>query len=75
MNIFNINTTAFKEENFILLTDLSKAEIEEVIAPIVHDERNGGKAYNNENLIAALKEKYPSSTIEHFDLELESITV
>ena len=40
IRVVEINTTAFEEENFILVTDLTDEQIEEVIRPIVLAERN-----------------------------------
>lgn len=41
MNLFSVNTTAFDEENFILITTLTEQDIVEVINPIVNAERDG----------------------------------
>ena len=66
-----INTTAFKEENFILVTDLTDEEIEEVIRPIVLAERNqiendDDVFYDNETLVGALLEKYPNNLVSFY---------
>jgi hypothetical protein len=62
-----INTTAFKEENFILVTDLTDEEIENVIRPIVAKERNETDEeeyyYDNVELVGALEEVYPNNLI------------
>lgn len=63
MKAFEINTTAWEEENFVLFTDLSEAQIVSVITPIVMAERNQGKEYTNDDLIDALIEAYPSSKV------------
>lgn len=39
MKAFEINTTAWEEENFILFTDLTEKQIIDVITPIVMAER------------------------------------
>lgn len=39
LNICQINTTAWKEENFLLLTSLAPEQITKVIQPIVDNER------------------------------------
>jgi hypothetical protein len=62
MHVFHINTTAFEEEDFILLTDLSKEEVVSVIMPIVNAERDGYEEYDNEDLINALNKTYPNNT-------------
>jgi hypothetical protein len=35
MRPFEINTTAYDEENFVILTDLNEIQIKKVIEPIV----------------------------------------
>ena len=40
LRIVEINTTAYAEENFLLLTNLSDEQIQSIIAPIVLAERN-----------------------------------
>lgn len=74
MNTFEINTTAFDEENFIITTELNEKEIVDVIAPIVMSERNGNGYYNNDELLVALKEAYPTKLIIMYQ-ELNRITI
>ena len=71
IRVVEINTTAFEEENFILVTDLTDEEIEEVIRPIVLAERNqiendGDVFYDNETLVGALLEKYPNNLVSFY---------
>lgn len=75
MNIYRINTTAFSEEDFFLLTTLTIQEITEVITPIVTSERNGEseQEYNNDSLVEALCSRYPKAIIQHHN-EIETIT-
>ena len=73
MRIIQINTTAFNEEDFLLLTDLTHEQIIEVIEPIVLLERSGVRDYNNDDLVYALEMAYPDNLIEmyiydHLDL-------
>jgi hypothetical protein len=63
MRLFKINTTAYEEEDFFLLTDLTEQEITEVINPIVMAERDGYEEYENETLLDALKNRYPNNKI------------
>ena len=74
MDIFRINTTAFVEEDFFLLTNLSREQIEEVITPIVLIERNEGEEYNNDDLVSALQIKYPNAIVEYLT-EFETIII
>jgi hypothetical protein len=69
MNLFNISTTAFQEEDFLLLTDLTEQEIVSVIKSIVYDERDGGEEYDNDTLINALIDEYPKKLIRQYILD------
>jgi hypothetical protein len=73
MKIFRINTTAYEEEDFFLLTDLIEDDITEVIHPIVMAERDGYEDYDNETIISALRKRYPHNKIEMID-EIEQLT-
>jgi hypothetical protein len=75
MNIFRINTTAYKEEDFFLMTELSKEQIEGVITPIVLIERNNAEeVYYNDDLVRALELAYPNAIVEHLT-QIETITI
>ncbi len=67
MNIFRISTTAYKEEDFYLQTELDEVDIVEVITPIVNAERDGYEDYDNEYLLDALKKRYPRKKIELYE--------
>ena len=66
MRIVKINTSAYQEEDFILLTTLTNSAIKKVIKPMVNDERKNDEVFLNEDYFLALKEAYPSDTIEFF---------
>jgi hypothetical protein len=74
MQVFRVNTTAYKEEDFYLLTELSEQDIIEVITPIVNAERDGYEEYDNEVLLDALKKRYPRKKIELYS-EFEIISI
>jgi hypothetical protein len=59
MKAYEINTTAYDEENFVILTDLNEIQIKKVIEPIVNLERELGIQYTNDSLIDALLDAYP----------------
>ena len=59
-----IKTTAYDEENFILVTTLNDEQIQKVIMPIVMDERDYQVEYDNEQLLQALRNTYPDASIE-----------
>jgi hypothetical protein len=63
MKAFEINTTAWEEENFVLFTDLTEGQIVDVITPIVMAERKFGEQYTNDDLIDALLDAYPSNRV------------
>jgi hypothetical protein len=74
MRVVRINTTAYQEEDFFLMTDLTDQQIEEVITPRVELERKEIWEYTNEELTDALIDKYPDNTIVmHADFETISI--
>lgn len=74
MNIFRINTTPYKEEDFYLHTELTVEEIVEVITPIVEFEREGENNYDNELLLDALKKKYSRKKVELY-IDFDLITI
>ena len=67
MNIFRISTTAYKEEDFYLQTELDEVDIIEVINPIVNAERDGYEVYDNEILLDMLVKRYPRKKIELYE--------
>jgi hypothetical protein len=50
IRLVEINTTAWREENIILVTDLTDEQIQKVITPIVLKERNSNEEYDNDTL-------------------------
>jgi hypothetical protein len=73
MNIFRVNTTAYEEEDFFLMTDLTEQQIAEVLTPIVELERNEIKEYDNNDLVENLELAYPSAFIKEY--EFKTITI
>ena len=67
MRAIRVNTTAWVEEDFYLLTTLSDDQIAEVIQPIVNAERDGYEEYDNDTLVNALVSRYPLEYIERYD--------
>ena len=74
MNIFRVSTTAYKEEDFFLHTELSEEDIVEVITPIVNAERDGYDDYDNETILNALEKRYPRKKIKLFT-EFDTIII
>lgn len=76
MKIYKISTTAFEEEDFLVLTDLSQKQITDVISPIVEAERREGKYYDNDDLYHALTKAYPLNPIEfYYDQYIQEVTI
>jgi hypothetical protein len=79
IRLVTISTTAFDDEDFILLTDLTDKKIEAVIKPIVDAEREGegeDNFYDNEALFWALKDKYPNNIISMYtESDIECLTI
>jgi len=73
MRLFKINTTAYEEEDFFLLTDLSEKDITEVVNPLVMAERDGEDEYDNESILDALRKRYPKNKITMI-VEFEQLT-
>lgn len=63
MRVIRVNTTAYSEEDFFLLTTLTDEQIVECIQPIIDAERNEEKEYDNEDLWRALTYEYPNEKI------------
>ena len=80
MRIVKISTTAWLEEDFLLLTDLTDEQIIKVIEPLVLAERenpdNEENYYDNDVLVAALNEAYPYTISDHYDIDdIDQITI
>ena len=74
MNIYRINTTAYSEEDFFILTSLKFEDVVEVINPLVIQERDGYEYYDNDTLFKALQNRFPKAKIEMFT-EFQTITI
>lgn len=68
LRLVKINTTAFEEEDFLIITDLSDAYIKKVIKPMVNKERasDGEVFYSNEDYFWTLSERYPSNIVQMY---------
>lgn len=77
MNIYQISTTAYEEEDFYLLTSLTESQIVKVIKPIVKAERDDDsdvEFYDNDSLVVALKRAYPTAQVFMYQ-EFDKITI
>ena len=69
MRVIRINTTAWSEEDFYLVTTLDDDQIAEVIQPIVNVSRRwDDEEYDNDMLLQALKDRFP---LEYADMYTE----
>ena len=80
MRLVNINTTAWKEEDFLLYTDLTNDEILKVIEPVVLAERenpeNEENYYDNLTLVILLEKTYPNSFVTQYNIDdIDQITI
>ena len=66
LELFQINTTAWEQEDFLLLTSLTEEQITKVITPIVMDEREKDIAYDNDYLVMELVKAYPNDVVTHY---------
>lgn len=64
MRVVRISTTAYKEEDFYLLTTLSDEQIGEVIKPISHED--------NETIWRSLTERFPMELVTMYN-EIEQL--
>jgi hypothetical protein len=73
MQVFRINTSAYEEEDFYIMTTLSESQIRSVIEPMVHNERVNDEFYENDEYVLELKKKFPREEVRHYS-EFETIT-
>ena len=77
INIIRIKTNSWKEEDFLLMTDLSETQIKKVIQPMVDKERNsdGDSYYTNDEYVDALTREYPDNISDYYHHDnLDTIT-
>lgn len=67
LKVLRVSTTAYKEEDFFIMTDLSEEEISDTITPIVQAERDGLSEYDNETLHGVLTKRYPGRVIKIYE--------
>jgi len=76
LNLYQVNTTAWEEEDFLLMTSLTDEQITEVITPIVELERESNNEYDNDFLVRELERAYPDATIIHYNpTDIETISI
>ena len=71
LNVFEIATSGWKEENFRLLTNLTEEQVRGVIQPMVDKEREDEIVLENDEYIQALQDKYRTKIVVlYVDFEL-----
>jgi len=73
MRVIRINTSAWSEEDFYLVTTLDDQDIVEVITPLVNAERDGYEEYDNDSLLQALKDRFPLEYVDMYQ-EFDKLT-
>lgn len=68
LDLYQVNTTAFDEEDFLLLTSLTEEQITNVLTPIIEKLRDDeDDDYDNDFLVGELVKAYPNATIIHYN--------
>jgi hypothetical protein len=71
LNVYEIATSGWEEENFKLMTNLTEKQIRDVIKPMVDKEREDDIVLSNDDYVQALQDKYKSKLVVLFvDFEL-----
>jgi len=73
MRVIRINTSAWSEEDFYLVTRLDDDQIVAVITPLVNAERDGYEEYDNDSLLQALKDRFPLEYVDMYQ-EFDKLT-
>ena len=68
MRTVTIKTTAYFEEDLVILTDIDTKLIEDFLAPLVledreHEEKNGEFLYDNSDFVNKLMDRFPNNKI------------
>jgi hypothetical protein len=59
MELYQIKTTAYSEEDMLLISDAPYEEIEKVLQPMVMAEREGKEWYDHTDYLQALRTALP----------------
>ena len=73
INAFRINTSAWEEEDFYILTSLTEEEVKSVMEPMVSSERVNDFLYDNHEYLDELKKRFPKDKIDMYN-EFETLT-
>jgi len=68
LRLVQVNTTAYEEEDMLLITNLTDKQIEWVVTPIVDRERESEEfGYDNNDLAEALRNQFPTAIVLNYD--------
>jgi len=68
LRLVQVNTTAYEEEDMLLITNLTDEQIESVVTPIVERERESVDfGYINNDLAEALRNQFPTAIVLNYD--------
>jgi hypothetical protein len=68
LRLVQVNTTAYEEEDMLLITNLTDEQIESVVTPIVEQERESEEfGYDNSDLAEALRNQFPTAIVLNYD--------
>ena len=68
LRLVQVNTTAYEEEDMLLITNLTDEQIESVVTPIVERERESEEfGYDNSDLAEALRNQFPTAIVLDYD--------
>jgi len=63
MELYSINTTAYPEEDMLLISDAPSELIEKALEPMVYAEKRGKAFYDHDEYMAKLKAELPQYTL------------
>jgi hypothetical protein len=63
MELYSINTTAYPEEDMLLISDAPSELIEKALEPMVYEEKRGKAFYDHDEYMAKLKAELPQYTL------------
>lgn len=79
LNLYQLNTTSWDEEDCILLTSLTEKEITDIIEPLVLAERedeSGDILYTNKDYAYLLQKHYPQAVVVQYAIDgIDLITI
>ena len=66
MQVVKLNTTAWAEVDFFLMTSLDEEQVKKISQPMVDYERANDIMYDNDDYIFELQNAYPKATVEMY---------